>query len=553
MKSFYKIVAATVLMLFAVQCEVIDSDLLDSPNSVSPENVDADFLLNNIQLDFKEMYEESAEYGAELVRYRRLFGATYNGAIQPQEGDLNALYEDAYAELMIDVQTLIPLAEEEGLWFHLGMAQTLQAYTMITMVDLFGDVPYTEALDASNFNPALDSGQNVYQAALDLLDQAIANLQNEDRLSFPSDLYFPGASGADKVAAWVRTANTIKLKAFVNMRHVDAAAATAGINNVMSNEFGPIVDPSQDFTFDYSTNDTNPDSRHPLFTNNYLNGANDYLGVGFLHALLYNKEDADPRIRYYVYRQTIQNSTDPAEQSCQNANPPSHYTSSDPFCQLEDGYWGNGHLNTEGIPPDQFLRTAFGIYPAGGEFDNSGAAEVAPDMGYQGAGIHPILMSSYTHFLLAEAALTLDGVNLDPRTLLNDAATLSINTVADFGAARVAEMGAGAFEPTEATIQAYLDEMNANYDADPLRTIAVEYWLAAFPNGIEAFNTLRRTGFPAREDGLQPGRNADPGDFYRTLPYPDDLVSRNSTVSAKASNLQRTFWDTRGEDTEFNF
>ena len=155
--------------------------------------------------------------------------------------------------------------------------------------------------------------------------------------------------------------------------------------------------------------------------------------------------------------------------------------------------------------------------------------------------------------MLAEAALTLDGVSLDARTLLNDAATLSINTVVDYGAARVAELDVAALAPSDAAIQIYLDQVNANYDADPLRTIAVEYWLAAFPNGLEAYNLLRRTGFPAREDGLQPGRNSDPGDFYRTLPYPDDLVSRNSTVSAKASNLQRTFWDSRGEDTEFNF
>lgn len=566
MKSFYKIVAATVLMLFAVQCEVIDSDLLNSPNAVTPENVDVDFLLNNIQLQIVApttgesgvttvagIYSDAAEKGAELTRMRRLFGSTYESAYTPQ--DLDGLHETAYASVLIDVKNLIPIAEENNQFFHVGMAQFFQAYTLITMVDMFGDLPYSEALDASIFNPALDDDASIYAAALDLLDTAIGNFQNEDRLSFPTDLYYPDLTGQAKVDAWVRAANTLKLKAYLNMRHVDAAAATAGINEVLNHAVGPIVTPAQDFIFRYSTTDTNPDSRHPIFTNNYLNGANDYIGESFLHMLVNNKENPDPRIRYYVYRQTTQNSSNPAEWPCINANPPGHYTDDDPFCQIEDGdgYWGNGHLNTEGIPPDQFLRTAFGIYPVGGEFDASQGEGVDEDMGYEGAGIRPILMSSFTHFMLAEAALTLDGVNLDAKQYLLDAVDLSISTVINFGAVRVAELGAEGFVPSDAAIQEYLDQVSANYDADPLRTIAVEFYLASFPNGLEAYNLMRRTGYPNREDGIQPARNSDPGLFYRTFPYAASLVNRNSSVSSKATNHVRTFWDTRGNDDEFDF
>ena len=552
MKSLYKIVAAALLMLFTVQCEVIDTDLLDSPNAVSPENVDPDFLLNNIQLSSRGIYSGAALRGSQLTRQRRLFGGTYEAAIQSQF--MNGVYGTTYASVFSDVNTLTPIAENRELYFHLGMAQVFQAYGLLTMVDLFGDVPFSEALDATNFNPNVDSGADVYAAALGILDEAIANLQNPDRLGFPTDLYFPGTSGEAKVNAWVRTANTLKLKAYVNMRHVDPAGSAAGINALVNDPIGLIVEPSHDFTFEYSSTDTNPDSRHPLFTNNYLNGANDYLGVGFLNVLLNNKEDADPRIRYYVYRQTTQDTENPAEQSCLAATPPSHYIEGvDPHCQLGDGYWGNGHLNTEGIPPDQFLRSTFGVYPAGGEFDANQQQGVNSDMGYQGAGFRPILMSSFTHFLLAEAALTLDGVALDARQLLNDAVDLSISTVVSYGAPAAAALGAEALAPSAAAIGRYLDEVNQNFDENPIRTIAVEFYIASFPNGMEAYNVMRRTGFPNRMDGIQAARNSEPGNFYRTLPYAADLINRNSNVSAKESNLVRTFWDTRGEDTEFNF
>ena len=35
------------------------------------------------------------------------------------------------------------------------------------------------------------------------------------------------------------------------------------------------------------------------------------------------------------------------------------------------GYWGRDHGNDEGTPPDNFTRTASGVYPAGGSFDGS--------------------------------------------------------------------------------------------------------------------------------------------------------------------------------------
>jgi hypothetical protein len=550
MKSLSKILAVTLLFLFTVQCEVIDSGLLDSPNAVTPENVDANFLLNNIQLSARGIYSGAALRGSELTRQRRLFGGTYSAAYVPQ--DMNAVHQTTYSSVFIDVQNLLPIAEANEQFFHMGMGQFFKAYGLITMVDMFGDMPYSEALDAQIFNPKLDDAASIYSAALDLLDQAVANFKREDRLAFPPDLYYPQFSGDAKVEAWVKAANTLKLKAYVNMRHVDPGAATAGINALLADDIGMITSRTHDFTFEYSTNDTNPDSRHPLFTNNYLNGANDYIGVSIMNMMLTDKVTRDPRIRYYFYRQRTQNTNDQTLQQCLGASAPGHYTEDDVWCQLVEGYWGEGHLNTNGIPPDTFLRTVFGVYPAGGRFDANQGQGANLTHGLQGAGIRPILMSFLTHFLLAEAALTLDGVALDARQLLEDAVRLSIQTVHAFGA----PVAVADFVPTQAIIDSFVAEVMAQYDADPLRTIAKELYIASFPNGIEAWNVMRRTGFPNRADGIQPAQNASPGNWFRSLPYPANLVNRNSSVSQKtgaAPNHVRVFWDVRGSDDEFDF
>ena len=67
------------------------------------------------------------------------------------------------------------LADEAGLTYYTAMSQVFQAYIYMSLVDYFGDIPYTEALQGSdNLNPSSDGGSSVYQAALGLLDSAIA-------------------------------------------------------------------------------------------------------------------------------------------------------------------------------------------------------------------------------------------------------------------------------------------------------------------------------------------------------------------------------------------
>ena len=57
------------------------------------------------------------------------------------------------------------------------------------------------------------------------------------------------------------------------------------------------------------------------------------------------------------------------------------------FCSVENGYWGRDHGFGGGIPPDTFLRTGRGVYPVGGNYDDSRFASVGLEQGGGGAGI----------------------------------------------------------------------------------------------------------------------------------------------------------------------
>ena len=98
-----------------------------------------------------------------------------------------------------------------------------------------------------------------------------------------------------------------------------------------------------------------------------------------------------------------------------------------------DGYIGRDMGDPSGIPNDQSIRTVFGVYPAAGLYDNdqSNPAFISSN---SGAGIHPMLTSFMTHFIIAEAALTL-GTTGDARASFETAMEHNFDKITQFGIA----------------------------------------------------------------------------------------------------------------------
>ena len=126
--------------------------------------------------------------------------------------DWDREWRDAYKTIMEDIRLMNLLADEAGLNYHKAMGKVFQAYMMLTLVDFFGDVPYSEALQGGegNLNPIADSGASVYQAAIDLLNSAITDFNIEGTTH--DDFYFGGDA-----TKWIKAANSIKKKALLNL------------------------------------------------------------------------------------------------------------------------------------------------------------------------------------------------------------------------------------------------------------------------------------------------------------------------------------------------
>lgn len=530
----------SLLALCTILVSSCELDLLDNPSAVTTSNTDINYLLNQIQVSFPSHFNQFSDPDMRLIRMINQGAAFYDNAVSPGGLDLN--WNTAYATILNDVKTLIPIAEKSELFVHAGVARTIRAAVLANLVDHFGDVPYSEALDAANFNPKVESGATIYAAAIKDLDDAVANFTAKSKGGVTSDLYYGGDTDR-----WLRAANTLKLKLLLNRRLIDAAGATSGINALIAG--GKLISSNaQNFVFKFGTNLTNPDTRHPRYQGQYLPaGGGDYQSNAYM-GIMYDK--ADPRIRMYFYRQTIKNTTNVNEVRCITNTKPNHYSVSDYFClPTPVGYWGRDHLSNEGIPPDGLLRTAWGLYPAGGLYDNDAGRGVSLGAGAGGAGLHPIMTQSFVDFMLAESALVLKTTG-SPKALLESGIRKSMADV------RAAAMGTSegskvtAFETDKKIVWA--DEVNkyvaarladydkATTDADRLNIIANEYWFALYGNGIEAYNMYRRTGMPRN---MQPALDPNPGSFVKSFFYPTAFIARNSTAKQKANVTTPVFWD----------
>jgi hypothetical protein len=552
MKNYLKYIS---MVLFAgltfTACETTDLDLRVSPNDLAADQADPNLLLNSIQLAYATNMDVISDLGAELTRIDYMFGRDY---FNNYPGDtFNTVWSRTYSSgtngagtgvqvgMFTNINTLesIDANSDTDYSFHLGVSKTLQAHMLMLLVDYLGEAALSQASNPDEFPaPTLDDGATVYAEALSLLNEAQSLLSGGPLTLGATDFFYGGDT-----SKWLKLVNTLRLKAYVT------TGDTANFNAVIAGG-NFISSAADDFEFQYGTSELQPDTRHPDYADDYTpSGANIYQSNWLMELMLDNN---DPRIRYYFYRQTDATpgaDADPNEETlaCSLAVPPQHYQDGGfTYCSLPNGYWGRSHGNDEGTPPDNFTRTAVGVYPAAGLFDDSSFGNVGLGLGGGGAGIEPIILSSYVDFWRADMAAN----DADRATFFRSGLEKSIAKVQSFGALDPdADLSVA---PTEAEVTAYIDGIIADFNAatgdDKENIFAEQYFTTLFGGATEAYNYYRKTGYPTT---VLPNWELDPGPFPRSFLYPQNEVVTNPSLTQKQTLTQQVFWDTNPASPTF--
>ncbi len=145
--------------------------------------------------------------------------------------DSEEIYDNIYGTLY-DIQDLKQRARKENLDDYLAAGLILDAYLTTYLTDMFGPVPYSEAVqgDALNFTPKFDTQETIYRANVDKLTEAYDLLATKPEGNFirGGDPFYAGDN-----LKWRKLANSLKLRMYMKMVKADPSVVPqiAGLIN----------------------------------------------------------------------------------------------------------------------------------------------------------------------------------------------------------------------------------------------------------------------------------------------------------------------------------
>jgi len=147
-------------------------------------------------------------------------------------------YWDNTYDNLYDYQYVIDNATKYSQEYLKGPAKVMKAYNFQKLVDLYGNIPYTEALKGvANLAPKFDDQKAVYESLIVLLDDAIKDLKANAFASTyaGSDIIFKGSN-----TNWIKFANSLKLRILMRQARVSGRDAyiTAEVNKIFAEGTG---------------------------------------------------------------------------------------------------------------------------------------------------------------------------------------------------------------------------------------------------------------------------------------------------------------------------
>lgn len=227
MKNILKVFAVS-LVLVTGSCNFIDPELNVDPNN--PLDVPMNLLLPQTEVTIAYLM------GGDLGRFVSMWTqhhcgvdrqSTSTDVYQLREGDVNNAWGTIYENALTDLKILVSKADETDSPYYRGVAKVLTAFMMAHVVDLWNDVPYSDALKgADQLKPAYDSGASIYEQVQILLRDAKLDLAE------PVSTLKPGSDdliyGGDK-AKWTALANSLLARSYLRLG--DYTGALNSIND----------------------------------------------------------------------------------------------------------------------------------------------------------------------------------------------------------------------------------------------------------------------------------------------------------------------------------
>lgn len=214
MKNIKLILLAFLSFTLVTSCDKDFEELNTDPDN--PVAVPAHLLLGYAQRTYTNTIygmQRGGDMGGAWAQHWSKVQYNNEARYVPRTGVIDAIWSEIYTLTISEAKAMYELAGEEGNTNLQAVALTMQAIGYQTLTDLYGPIPFTEAIDANILQPKYDSETVVYEGVISMLSSA-ANLFSNGSGSIPatSDLFYGG-----DVAKWAKFANSLKFRALMRI------------------------------------------------------------------------------------------------------------------------------------------------------------------------------------------------------------------------------------------------------------------------------------------------------------------------------------------------
>lgn len=348
---------------------------------------------------------------------------------------------ELYGGAMVNYRKLMDVANQDNGPAYSGVAKIMLVYTFAMTTDVWGDVPYYEALigDQGKTTPVLTPQKDIYLGNVEgsignlfeLVRSGLADLEKESPLSPRADDIVYGGN----MENWKRAGNSLLLKLAMQISAVDPAQSRAILQEIITKNYyinsnaanlavrfgGQVGSQAPIWTLTHNS----------LFQNDLL------ISTRFV-TLLTGKRD--PRLEKFVTKPTGE------------------------YVTLDNGFAGTA-------PPFN-ARSKYNIYVTG----------------QNGEGPTRLITYAQTSFIIAEAIVR-HGIAGDAQAMYQQGIRASMS-----------DAGVAAADIEKYFVDNAAEVTLTGTDAQKIEKIITQKYISLFSNGLEQWNDWRRTGYPVLAD-----------------------------------------------------
>lgn len=525
MKSIKLKLALLLTVLMTFSCDDL-SDLNENENGIQPEVVNPNLVLPTVLTNtFKEFVKLGYGDVAGVVQHTQL-DAWFTGHNDYDWADQSWA---TYYGILRNNELVYKRAIDLEVDFHQGIALVLKSAVFGLITDLWGDAPYTTALqgDEGNIFPTFDTQQVIYTGIIADLETA-NTLLSKDKNDYPEiteDVESLDVIYGGDPTLWRKLANSLLLRYFMRISEKEPGIAKTGIEKIVGNpmQYPIITSSDEDAVMDFVG--TSADDSWPtavFSTSDLSNYKRKRMCATLVEAL---QDFNDPRLAVWAQKIEIPLVVDAGLPAGTDKLVDEDSDGDYDVRQLAPDVVAGVNIDTDpeyvGIPPSvSAMPSAYNLGP------NPGQTSVNPHVSYlneiysQPSGDilkARLISAAEIHFILAEAALK--GWAAGDAKEHYDAAVQ-----ASFEAWGV-----------EGDYASYIAQDNVKYSAGDgaevnLEKIMTQKWIASWTAATEAWFDYRRTGLPAFQAGVAAERNVLPVRFY----YMTSELDMNETNAQEA-------------------